>query len=248
MKEIIERQRRGRPADGGRFSHRRTAGHFVWRLFDTWPEIFCSIIDYYNEPYISFYEIRHAYSPVLISFEKTDRIFVWIINDTPREVDGVLEVLLHNPMSGKNIRQSSWPVKIGVGEAIPVTDLDGWKEFKRENFLYASFNDKEGNCITRTNDYLDMERNLKFPEAHLSFAWEGDKLYLNTNLFARCVELSAIGADGNEFGWIFRDNYFDLFPWEKKEILLVGKQNPVKILAKARFGGPGTIIETAGYH
>jgi hypothetical protein len=247
MKETIERQRRGRPADGGRFNHRRTAGHFVWRLFDTWPEIFCSIIDYYNEPYISFYEIRHAYSPLLISFEKTDRIFVWVVNDTPHEADGVLEVLLHNPMSGENIRQSSWPVKIGAGQAIPITDLDSWNEFKRENFLYASLKDKTGNCIARTNDYLDMERNLRFPEARLRFTREGDKLYLSTDKFARSVELSAISIEGDEFGWIFEDNYFDLFPWEKKEILLTGKQNPAKILAKARFGGPGAVIETPGH-
>ena len=45
---------------------------------------------------------------------------------------------------------------------------------------------------------------------------------MTADSFARCVELSGVSEDGNEFGWYFEDNYFDLFPYEKKRIK-VGK-------------------------
>jgi hypothetical protein len=84
-----------------------------------------------------------------------------------------------------------------------------------------------------------MERNILFPPCVLTLSWEKDRLFLTTDRFARSVELSAKAADGDEFGWFFEDNYFDLFPWEKKEIrFLTPQRRPASISAKARFGGP----------
>ncbi len=47
-------------------------------------------------------------------------------------------------------------------------------------------------------------------------------LVLKTDTFARCVELRG-GEDGEEFGWIFEDNYFDLLPGVEKRIAVYGK-------------------------
>jgi beta-mannosidase len=48
LRERIERERRGAP-DG----NRRCWGNIVWRLNDSWPMIYSSVIDYYLEPKIA---------------------------------------------------------------------------------------------------------------------------------------------------------------------------------------------------
>jgi hypothetical protein len=241
MRDVIERARRGRPASDA-FGKRRTQGHFVWRLFDTWPEIFCSLIDYYMEPYISIYAIRRAYEPVLISFEFTDRIYAWVINDTPNILEGLFRVSLFDPERNCVIKELHAPVRVLPGESVPIICLDSLGEFRRKNFLYAELTDTDGRVLAKSNDFLDIERKLNFPDAKLSFVREGGELYLQADSFARCVELSAVSDDGDEFGWRFRDNYFDLFPWEKKKIVLDTVRKPAKITSKARFSSSSVSI------
>ncbi len=71
IKERYERQRRGVP-DGFPDRSRRSWGASVWRLNDTWPMIYMSVVDYYLEPKIPYYFLKRACEPLLISFEQTD--------------------------------------------------------------------------------------------------------------------------------------------------------------------------------
>ena len=50
--------------------------------------------------------------------------------------------------------------------------------------------------------------------------------------FARCVEITG-NCDGNEFGWLFDDNYFDLLPGMTKNVRILGKQNHGTISVKS---------------
>ena len=234
MRDVIERARRGRPASDA-FGPRRTQGHFVWRLFDTWPEIFCSLLDYYMEPYIPLYAIRRAFSPILISFEITDRIYAWIVNDSLQAVEGELRIVLFDPEENRCTDEMRVPVKVFPCESAPVCSLDRFGEFRRKTFLYSELTASDGHLLAKTNDFLDIERKLFFPDAALQFVREGERLFLRSDAFARCVELSAVSEAGDEFGWSFEDNYFDLFPWEKKEIIIRGKRKPAHITATSRF-------------
>ena len=92
LRERVERERRGVP-DGASDGNRRCWGNMVWRLNDSWPIIYWSVVDYYLEPKIPFYFLRRAYEPVLVCFEPTpDRIAVWVVNDSAGEVEGKLKV------------------------------------------------------------------------------------------------------------------------------------------------------------
>lgn len=53
---------------------------------------------------------------------------------------------------------------------------------------------------------------------------------------ARFVTLSG-NDNGDEFGWIFSDNYFDLFPFETRRIKIGGKHTSGEITAKAQYSG-----------
>jgi beta-galactosidase/beta-glucuronidase len=70
LRDRVERERRGMP-DGAPDGNRRCWGNIAWRLNDSWPMIYSSVIDYYLEPKIAYYFLRRAYKPMLVSFEKT---------------------------------------------------------------------------------------------------------------------------------------------------------------------------------
>ena len=45
---------------------------------------------------------------------------------------------------------------------------------------------------------------------------------IRTDRFARCVEILGV-CDGDPFGWLFSDNYFDLVPGDVKRVKILGK-------------------------
>ncbi|MBA7536255.1 Beta-galactosidase [subsurface metagenome] len=143
LKERYERQRRGVP-DGQIDEYRRSWGAAVWRLNDTWPMIYMSIIDYYLEPKIPYYYLKRACEPLLISFEHTDeKICVWVINDTPESVSDSLIVELIS-FDGKLMKRCSRRVDLKPSESERVIDLthEFYEILKRNEFLVARYGDQ----------------------------------------------------------------------------------------------------------
>ena len=65
---------------------------------------------------------------------------------------------------------------------------------------------------------------------------------LTTQRFARCVEL--IGdEDGDEFGWLFEDNYFDLAPGTEKRVRILGRHVRGTVQAKAYYDEKETTVK-----
>jgi hypothetical protein len=88
---------------------------------------------------------------------------------------------------------------------------------------------------------VDIDRRLVFPEAKLNLSVKGDVLSVSTDLFARCVELD--GNDkGDEFGFYFEDNYFDLLPGITKKIRIKGRHTGGIISAKAHYSPHTTSV------
>jgi beta-mannosidase len=69
LRDRVERERRSMP-DGAPDGNRRCWGNIVWRLNDSWPMIYSSVIDYYLEPKIAYYFLRRAYEPVLVACQR----------------------------------------------------------------------------------------------------------------------------------------------------------------------------------
>ena len=222
LKERYERQRRGVP-DGMPDNYRRSWGAAVWRLNDTWPMIYMSVVDYYLEPKIPYYFLKRACDPLLISFEQTDdRICVWVVNDTPDTVKDSLVVELVS-FSGEVIKRCSAAVELGASESKRVIDLthEFYEMEKRKEFLVAHMGNK-------TKSHLMMpEKNLQLKQGKLSAELNGTILTLEADQFVTSVEVSIPGVSGA----IFSDNYFDLIPGEKKkvEILETKKGDQVRV-------------------
>jgi hypothetical protein len=232
FKTGIKRSRMGRPSWSK--IPRISNLHTIWKLADTWPLIYSAIIDYYLEPYIPYYEAKRSYEPVMCCFDIRDSITLWLVNDGVQDVSGTLEYGLFTPRTNTFLELRKIDAKMAAGQSGEIVTLDEFGQFRSENILYARFVDATRGVDYTNVDYVDIDRRLIFPEAKLSMSVQGDTLSVSTDSFARCVELE--GSDkGDEFGFYFEDNYFDLLPGLTKKIRIKGRHNSGVISAKAHY-------------
>lgn len=235
LRRDIERFRRGRPAHEAD-RPRRVMGHLWWRLNGTWPLIDSELIDYLLEPKMAYYAVRRAYAPVLLSFDIGNHITLWLTNDSGESVRGTVTFRMVDGSNGAILSEKSCSAEAAHDESKIVMNLDDQGMFQRKHALYAELAGKDGRIITRTNDFAYEERNIIFPDARLSLkAVENDAVAVSTDVFARCVELTAMTTEGDEFGWDFEDNFFDLMPGEERAIRRLGPHKKGTITAKAWF-------------
>lgn len=209
LKDRYERQRRGVP-DGEEAEYRRSWGAAVWRLNDSWPIIYMSIVDFYLEPKIPYYYLKRACEPLLISFEQTDdRICVWVVNDTPETISDSLVVELKRFDGTMKKRCSRW-VELGPSEALRVVDLthEFYEMWKRDEFLLARLGDQVKPHL------LWPEKFLKLKQGDLTVHQENDELIVQSDSYIKHVELTIPGTSGA----IFSENYFDLIPGQQRRI------------------------------
>lgn len=241
LSEVVERCRRGKPSEDA-FGRRRCMGHIVWKLNEPWPAFYSSMIDYYLEGYIPYYTLKRAYQPALVSLDIGNHIYVWVVNDTGETIEGRVTARLYDPKNNLILDEMSKPVSVDPDESLIAFSLDKFGQFRRENFIYACLTDASGNVISRTNGFVDIERNLCFPNPKLGIREKDGVLTVTTDRFARCVELTG-DESGDEFGWFFEDNYFDLFPWEEKKIRILGSHKKGTVKAKAHFSDSSASVE-----
>ena len=236
LRDRVERERRGvpdgSPTDGSGAANRRCWGNLVWRLNDSWPMIYGSVVDCYLEPKIAHYFLRRAYEPVLVSFEITpDHISVWVINDSTQTVAGTL-VVQRLDFAGKNYGRLGSEVSVKPGEAkrcLATTELG--EISLRTQFLRACFAGHDATLL------LIGERYLHLPEAHLQVRQENHRLEIATDVFARQVTLLFEGASGA----IFEDNFFNLIPGQKRIIDIVNTAGGRQLAIRALNAEPITI-------
>lgn len=211
LRERIERQRRGVPV-GEPDGNRRSWGAMIWRLNDSWPMIYMSLIDYYLAPKIPYYFVKRAFDPVLVTFEQTpDRVFVWVVNDSTESVSGTLS-LKKMDFSGTVLAETSTEVTLEPGESRRCLDETPLRSVVlRSQYLAAEF---QGRTVPHL---FEGERYLELPEPKLTVRTSRDGIEVSTDVFARQVTIEAPGVAGA----LFEDNYFDLLPGEKRSIRIL---------------------------
>jgi hypothetical protein len=240
-KETIERQRRGRPASL-QDDPRSCGGYLVWKLHDSWPQIYSAKVDYFLEPLIPYYAIRRAFSPVLVSIEVSTRIRVWIVNDTGDPIAGTLVIRDYSLLGGSSRHATEVSVAAGPDASVCVLDLTDWGTLDRRTAIGATLTGTDGQTLATAGEYLDIERNLPFPDATLRLACHGDSVEISSDMVARSVVLT--GSDGgDEFGWRFEDNYFDLVPGVTRRVRVLGRHNHGTVTARALYSSQATSIE-----
>jgi hypothetical protein len=221
MRAGLERARMGGP-DESVPPQFRTKGHFSCKLNDTWPKVYCAVIDYFQEGFMPYYATLRAQEPVLVCFDIRDSIHLWLVNDSAEDVSGTVRFGLFDIEANRFALEREFRATMKQGESGIVFDVDELKFFKKFYLPCATFDDDGGLWHSASIDYCCVERHYRFPEARLSARIAGNDIEIRTDSFARCVEIT--GAQGQDpFGWLFSDNYFDLLPGETKRVRILGK-------------------------
>lgn len=235
IREIITKQRQGKPFyDSG--GERHCSGHLFWKLNCPWPQIYCAFIDYYLEPGMPYYMLRRCYTPVSVSIDMEDHIYIWGVNDTAEAFAGTVTIEVCSLDSGSITKTIRFPVGIADGDSLVLKSLDCLGQVSLRSVIHAVLFDQEENVVSEDFQYLISERRLPFGEAPLHLEQDGDYIVIQSEAFARCVELKGNDA-GDEFGWKFEDNYFDMMPSQKRRIKVFGKHKSGIISAKAHYAG-----------
>jgi hypothetical protein len=242
LRRRMERYRRGIPQENG-YGKRVTKGHLLWKLNNSCNHIFFGVIDYFLEPYIAFYSIKRAYEPVLLSFDIGNFINLWMVNDTTGALKGKVFIRLFNPQLNRVIKEFEAPFEIASDESKFIADCSRFGQFKSNNILHAYAVTEDGKRIAESFDYVDIERHMRFPtDGKISVSIDGDELVLQSSRYERSVEILG-DAGGDEFGWLFGDNYFDLIPGQIKRVKILGRHQKGSITVKGYYSNNETKVE-----
>lgn len=230
----VGRFRRGYPGDRGK-DRRITQGHMLWRLNNNSNIISYGVVDYLGEANYPYYELKRCYEPFLVSCELEDHGYVWVTNDTGKRVEGILEISLFDLEKNSFHSTIKKEFLAEPDDSMPVISLDSLGQFLKRNIVYIRALSRDRKELGSWIEYADIERNLNFPEdSGLEICQEGEFILVKSRKFARCVELTGEEA-GDAFGWIFTDNYFDLFPGEVKKVRILGRHKQGVIGARGIY-------------
>ena len=229
MGEMVRRGSRGEAE-----YTKRTKGYMACKLLDTWPKVYCAIIDYFQEGFIPYYATKRVLSPVIASFAREESIRLYVANDSPEDFAGTVELGLYDLRKETFREKDQVAVAVPQGDCKVVYDLERFRFFSKDCILYAKVTDSEGREINTCIDYVDVERHLPFQDPLLHVELEGDVLCIRSEHFARCVSITG-NCDKDEFGWLFDDNYFDLMPGMVRRVKILGRHDHGEITVKGRY-------------
>ena len=220
LRKELERIRMGSP-NGDVPQSKRSKGYLCCKLLDTWPKIYCAVIDFFMEGFIPYYATKRSMQPLLLCFDKKDSIRLWLCNDSASDFHGHVELGLYSLSSEKYIAKEKIKLSMPQCESGIIRDLaDFMCFFPKDTALAAVLFDENGNYINDSIDYVIEERALKFPAARLTAEVKNGEIKISSSQFVRCVEILG-EKDGDPFGWLFSDNYFDLLPGYTRTIRVV---------------------------
>ncbi len=227
------------------FRHRKfaTSGALFWMYSDCWGAIGWSIVDYYLNKKPAFYYVRRALAPLLVSFHEEEHgLTLWLTNGTLQSYEclveyGVLDLtdstrqveMLETVSSANSARRmTSIPLPPASreqgGRLVPFAHLlVGGQPVSRNRWFLTGFRFKD----------------LCLPTAEIVHTLEqvGDqefRLQLETTAFTWAVRLQVPPGV-----WV-EDNYFDLLPGERREIVLRGSAADV---AKLKVTSMNTVLQ-----
>ena len=213
IREQVSRFRRGRADDEGT---RITNGHLLWRLNDNSNVISFGVVDYFLEPGPAFYEMKRCYNPLFVCCEVSDSARIWFVNDSPEDFSGSLEVFLFHMTENRRTAQKCVDFTMKTDCSGVICDLDDFGQFRVENIICMRVRDASGDIVAEAYQACDIERRMPYPaESGLKLRSAKGGIELTSERFAHCVELEG-EANGDTFGWLFEDNFFDLLPGETR--------------------------------
>jgi beta-mannosidase len=196
-----------------------STGSLVWQYDDCWPTASWAMVDYYGRPKALWYRLSHAYAPVMLSGladRKTGRADLWICNDRPKALHGMLSWALTRT-DGTVLDKGSKATTIPAGESsIHTLSLDEKARVEKEGsgglLLWARLN-VPGEPVSKTVLTFAEPKflNLVDPAIKTTVAEDGPgyRITLTAEHPALHAWVDLPGTDSR-----YSDNFIDLRPGE----------------------------------
>ncbi|MCX8170882.1 MAG: hypothetical protein N3E47_02760 [Candidatus Bathyarchaeota archaeon] len=211
-----------------------TSGVLFWCFNDCWGATASwSIIDYYLNRKPSFYAVKRAFAPIMVSFqEEADGLSIWLINDTLNPIRGELEY-------GWGSFDADNVSVLGREEITVAADASQRlihlllpklsEEERRSRYYWASFT-KDGKMLSRDISLMAPWKDLKLKPVNIE--WTVDSL--GNEVFALKIRSDKfawiVGVESDDPNITFSDNYFSLLPKENYEVKVRGPRRSIESL------------------
>jgi beta-mannosidase len=199
----------------------RNMGSLYWQVDDCWPVASWSSIDYYGRWKALQYYARKFYNDLLISPHAEDgNLNFYIVSDRMKATNAQVNVQLLD-FDGRVLMNTSRAVALPPLQSksylsIPISALLEGRD--KKNIMLSCALVADGKTVSDNEYFFEPYKNLSLSTPQISTdvvsAQRGFKITLTSDKFAKAVYLSLAGADG-----FFSDNYFDLLPGKKLEVL-----------------------------
>jgi beta-mannosidase len=196
-------------------------GSLFWQLNDCWPVASWSSIDYTGRWKALQYYARRFYSDILVSpHEENGRILVFVVSDRLRPVAAQLRLSLLD-FAGNELWRKQDDIQIEALSSrsysiVPLDTLLAGKDSKGV-FLFTEVL-VGGKPVSSNEHFFQPYKNLSLSQPQIvtdvGAVRSGFKITLSADKFARAVYLSSPNYAG-----FFADNYFDLIPGRKVEVV-----------------------------
>ncbi|HEV7747833.1 MAG TPA: glycoside hydrolase family 2 protein [Pyrinomonadaceae bacterium] len=196
-------------------------GSLFWQLNDCWPVASWSSIDYTGRWKALQYYARRFYGDILVSpLEDNGNISVFVVSDRLKLAAAGLNLSLLD-FDGKNLWSEHRdidlaPLSSGSYATIPIDTLLAGKD-PRGVFLLTEVL-VDGKLVSSNEHFFQPFKNLALGRPQIEtdvVAMNGRfKITLSTDKLARAVYLTS-----PEYAGVFADNYFNLIPGKKVEVV-----------------------------
>jgi beta-mannosidase len=196
-------------------------GSLFWQLNDCWPVASWSSIDYTGRWKALQYYARRFYSEILVSpHEDNGNIEVFVVSDRLQPGPAQLNLSLLD-FDGNKLWSQQQDIDIAALTSrsywtVPINTLLAGKDSK-EVFLLSEVL-VGGKPVSSNQHFFGAYKDLSLPASQIRTevlsVRGGFKVTLSTDKFARAVYLSTPNHNG-----FFTDNYFDLIPGRKVEVV-----------------------------
>jgi len=205
------------------------SGLIFWMYNDTWPTSSWSVVDYYLLPKPSYFAVKRAYKPLLITIQKVfSNIEAYIINDLIYPVEGNIEIGQRD-LDGNIIwHEEIHNFKVLANYAVKVSSFKNKYKNIPNSYLFARYiNDYEN---VDSVFFYDLWKNKEWPDPQIYQeiifeSKEGDYykkiIAITSKNYARMVNINL----SDESTTFYSDNFFDIEAGKTKKIVIRSKKD-----------------------
>jgi len=194
-------------------------GSLIWQLNDCWPVSSWSLIDYTLRPKASFYHVKRAFQPKLLTLIKNaDKLEIWCVNESNDVWEDEISVkrISTDGEVSKSVKMS---LRVEVDQSILLETLaiNEWIEDQYKDVLVFESKGTSEYHI-RKMWYSNPEKHMKFVKPEIDLKPECKNGMKGVSVSSKGVAVSIWLYDKNIPDVFFEDNALNLLPGETRWI------------------------------